>query len=433
MLVAAACALVATPLVAQQPAPRADRIGHIVAVVGDSAILNFDLQEMLLAREAEVGRPAPEPGPERDRILHDLLQDRINELLIVQAALRDTTIRVPEEQLTRMVQQEVEERQRALGGPVAFDQALRSAGMTLQAFQDMRMQVRRRQALIQQYLERQMRTRKPPPATDQEIREAYEAQREQFDQRPASVAFQQVVVRTEPSPEALARVRARADSVFDMVRNREDFAALARRYSEDGSREQGGDLGWSSPAAYVREFANVLYSLRPGEVSAPVRTQFGYHIVKLERVRGAEVQARHILFRHELTAADAERARARADSAADRLRAGGDANAIARDFGDRNEPVRLGPLPVDFANQRLGADLTDATVGSVIGPVPQGGSDVAEEFLVLRVTEREAPRPWSLDDQQFRERIRTTVQQNKLFDEIVQELRRSTYVEVRGP
>jgi peptidyl-prolyl cis-trans isomerase SurA len=432
ILVAAVLLAAAASLAAQQPAPRPDRIGHIVAVVGDSAILNFDVQEALLAREAQQGRPLPESGPERERIVEELLQDRINELLLVQVALRDTTIRVPDEQIARAVQAEIEQRQRAVGGPVAFDQALRTAGMTLQAFQEMLTQQQRKRALIQQFLEREMRARKAPPATEAELRAAYDAARDQMDQRPATISFQQVVVRTEPSPEGLARVKARADSVFDMVRNREDFAALARRYSEDPSREQGGDLGWATPTAYVREFANVLYSLRPGEVSAPVRTRFGYHIIKVERVRGAEVQARHILFRHEITPADAERARARADSAAVELRAGGDANAIARRYGDREEPVRVGPVPVDAIAQQVGPEVQNVTIGAVVGPIPQGGEEVASEFLVFRVTEREAPRPWSLEDPQLRERLRQDVQQNKLFEEIVQELRRSTFVEIRG-
>jgi peptidyl-prolyl cis-trans isomerase SurA len=432
LLMAAAAVAVATPLAAQQPAARSDRIGHIVAIVGDSAVLNFDLQEALLAREAQLGRPAPESGPERDRILQELLQDRVNELLLVQAALRDTTIRVNDEQINRSVQAEIEQRQRALGGPVAFDQALRSAGMTLPAFQDMLAQQQRRRALIQQYVEREMRARKAPAATDQEIRAAYEARREQLEMRPATVTFQQVVVPTQPSPEALARVRARADSVFEMVRNREDFATLARRFSEDASREMGGDLGWSVPGSYVPEFANVLYSLRPGEVSAPVRTQFGFHIIKMERVRGAEVQARHILFRHETTAADAVRARARADTVAERLRAGGDAAALARQYGDRNEQVRVGPVPTDAANQQFGTDVAAAEIGAVLGPIAAGGEDIAQSFIVMRVLEQEPARQWSINDQQLRERLRQDVQQNRLFEEIVQNLRRSTYVEIRG-
>jgi peptidyl-prolyl cis-trans isomerase SurA len=433
ILCAVGLVVLAAPLMAQQPAPpRTERVGYIVAVVGDSAIFNFDLDQGLLARQAQMEQPMPEPGPLRDELLREVLEERISELLLVQAALRDTTIRAPEEQLTRAVQAEIEQRQRASGGVVAFDQALRASGLTMQAFTELLTQQQRKAALIRQYLDKSMRARTAPPVTDRELREAFELRRPQLEERPATVTVQQVTVDTEPAPEALARVRARADSVFERIRNREDFAQLARRHSEDGTREQGGDLGFFRRTDMVREFANVAFSLRPGEVSPPIRTRYGYHIIRVERTRGAEVQARHILFRHEITAADAARARARADTVAERLRAGEDAAALARQYGNRDEQLREGPYPLDFARERLGVDLTDAQTGSVVGPVAVGGEDVAEQFKVLRVVEREAPRAWTLDDPQLRERLRTDLQQQKQFEEIVGELRRRTYVDVRG-
>ncbi|HSJ05092.1 MAG TPA: peptidylprolyl isomerase [Longimicrobiales bacterium] len=418
---------------AQQPAAQQpDRIGHIVAFVGDSAILNFDVQNAILAREATLGRRLPESGPERERVVEEVLEERINELLLVQAAARDTTIVVAEDQIARVVQAEIDERQRALGGAAELEQALSQSGMTLAAFRDMLTQQQRRRIMIEQFMQRKMAGRKSPPVSDQEMRAAFDARRGQFERRPPTVTFQQVLVRTDPSPEALARVRARADSVFERVRAREDFEQLARRHSEDGTRDRGGDLGFFRRHEMVREFANVAFALRPGEVSAPVLTQFGYHIIKVERVRGAEVSARHILFRHELTPADAQRARARADTVADHMRAGADVAELARRYGDRDEQVRIGPYPIADANRLLSMDLSDATPGQVIGPVPVGGDDIATQFVVVRVLERDPERDWTLDDPMLRDNLRQTLERQKLFDEIMQELRRFSYVEVRS-
>ncbi len=68
-----------------------------------------------------------------------------------------------------------------------------------------------------------------------------------------------------------------------------DFAALARQHSEDpGSKAQGGDLGFVSRGAFVKEFEQALYALRkPGELSAPVRTQYGLHLIKLTGIQKA--------------------------------------------------------------------------------------------------------------------------------------------------
>jgi peptidyl-prolyl cis-trans isomerase SurA len=416
---------------AQQPAPQVERIGHIVAVVGDSAVLNFDLQNSLLARQA-AGQPIPEDGPERERLVQELLEEKINELALLQAALRDTTLVAPADQIARLVEAEVEERQRALGGPAAFEAALLESGMTVSAYREMLTQQQRRRALIDQYLQHAMQGRKPPPVTDQDMRRAFDERRSQFDRRPPTITFQQVLVRTEPSPEALTRTRLRADSLFDRVRNRENFEQLARIHSEDGTRERGGDLGFFRRSDMVREFANVAFSMRPGEVSAPVRTQFGFHIIKVERVRGAEVQARHILLRHELTEADAFRARARADTVAERMRAGGDVNELARRYGDRDEQVRVGPFTIEQANQMLRMDLTNVAPGEVIGPVPVGGEEVATEFVVIRVVEREPAREWSLDDTMLRDNLKQTLERQKMFEEILQDVRRRTFIEVRS-
>ena len=70
-----------------------------------------------------------------------------------------------------------------------------------------------------------------------------------------------------------------------------DFAALAKGYSDDpGTKSGGGDLGWFGRGRMVKEFEDASYALKPGAVSGPVKTQFGYHIIKLEERRPASVR-----------------------------------------------------------------------------------------------------------------------------------------------
>lgn len=67
------------------------------------------------------------------------------------------------------------------------------------------------------------------------------------------------------------------------------FEDLAKAHSKDGSAANGGDLDWASPANYVPEFSNAMVALKKGEVTAaPVKSQFGYHIIKLEDTRAAK-------------------------------------------------------------------------------------------------------------------------------------------------
>jgi peptidyl-prolyl cis-trans isomerase D len=85
-----------------------------------------------------------------------------------------------------------------------------------------------------------------------------------------------------------AAARARAESLLKQAQSGADFSALARENSDDiGSKAQGGDLGWSTREAYETPFAEALFAMQKGEIRGPVKTRFGYHIIRLEDVRPA--------------------------------------------------------------------------------------------------------------------------------------------------
>lgn len=78
--------------------------------------------------------------------------------------------------------------------------------------------------------------------------------------------------------------KTRMDRIKERLDNGGDFAELAKQNSEDGSANSGGDLGWLNPGDTVPEFEKVMNELKPGEISAPVKTPFGWHIIQvLER------------------------------------------------------------------------------------------------------------------------------------------------------
>jgi hypothetical protein len=114
------------------------------------------------------------------------------------------------------------------------------------------------------------------------------------------------------------------------------------------------------------------------------------------------------------------------------LRAGGDAVELARQYGNRDEQVRVPSVEATLIQERYGIDMSAAGIGDVLGPIPTGGDEVAERFVVLKILEMDPARTWTLDDAQLREQLRQDLEFQKLFEEIVEELRRSTYVDIRG-
>src|SRR3989339_1535 len=92
-------------------------------------------------------------------------------------------------------------------------------------------------------------------------------------------------------------VKERAQKIYEMVKKGDNFAALAGKYSEDpGSKSKGGDLGYFTTGSMVKPFSDAAFKLKIGEISPIVKTDYGYHIIKLEdsrlrKIKGKDVEA----------------------------------------------------------------------------------------------------------------------------------------------
>ncbi len=103
--------------------------------------------------------------------------------------------------------------------------------------------------------------------------------------------------------------------IVDRIGKGEDFATLATKYSMDReSAKKGGDLGFAKRGVFVPEFESAVFSLKEGEMSDIVETEFGYHVMQLIQRKGNVVNARHILISPEITYLDRERTKANLDS-----------------------------------------------------------------------------------------------------------------------
>ncbi len=83
----------------------------------------------------------------------------------------------------------------------------------------------------------------------------------------------------------LVKDKETAEKLYDRIRKGENFSSLAHQYSTCPSKEKGGDLGWFKEGQMVKEFENQVRRMGVGSISHPVRTQFGYHIIKKTGVR----------------------------------------------------------------------------------------------------------------------------------------------------
>jgi len=429
--VVSACA--ASPAAAQLPFTpgEGDRelVDRVVAVVGDSAIVMSQVTERLLTLGPET---LPTDSVALAELQREVLDALVSEQLLLQGALQDTLITVDEGRMDDIVDQEMESRTQSMGGQAGLQRALVQEGFTLASYREYLGAEARKQHRQQQYLARQAAVRRPVIIEESEMREFFEAQRESLPERPASITFANVVLGVQASDSAMQGAKAEAERILALVMQGEDFSELAERNSDDpGSRETGGDLGWfRRGSGFVKEFEDAAFELRPGQVSVPIETQFGYHLIMVERVRGPERTARHILIRPEITPADLERARDRADELRSRLDAGEAFEVLQAEIGD-------GPIPdtaTVAANQLsqlppgYGAALQAAQADDIVGPIEFAQADQASFGLVKVVEVREAGIATFED---VEGEIQQVLSQQKMQELIIDELRAATYVDIR--
>ncbi len=426
-LLAAAPAALAAQTPAPAPQQGEELVDRVVAVVGDTSLLLSDVQEEVAQMRA-AGRPVPADPQGQAEMVRQIVQTRVNDLVALQAA-RLAGVTVGDDEVGRTVDQEIREIRGRFPSEEAFNAALAQSGLTQAEFRANRLEQTRSRMMVARFISQRVGSAVRPVVTDAEIQAAFETQRAQMGTRPATVSFEQVIVEPVASDSAKAAARREAEQVVEELRKGGDFEVLARRFSDDpGSKERGGDLGWFKQGQMVRPFEQVAFAMRPGDVSGIVETQFGFHIIRLEKARAGERQARHVLIRPEVTDADRARSRERADSVLAAARAGAEMSALAERYNTPADQRFAEDVPLDRLPAAYAPVMQDAAAGSILGPVQVEGGTNGVGWVILKVNERRAAGEYTLDE--FREQVRESIQQQKIQQQVLEELLRSTYVRV---
>jgi peptidyl-prolyl cis-trans isomerase SurA len=119
---------------------------------------------------------------------------------------------------------------------------------------------------------------------DANIKAFYDAHKEDFTVTKERLKLAQILIAlpANPTPAQVSAAQKKADMVRARAAKGDDFGDLARVYSDDDSKSSGGELGWFAPSDVMDQILAAVKPLKPGEISAPVRTSHGIHIVKLE-------------------------------------------------------------------------------------------------------------------------------------------------------
>lgn len=122
-------------------------------------------------------------------------------------------------------------------------------------------------------------SRPPPTSTEEELLEFYEKHREQYTINERA-ALNIVMIEKKPEPYDWEISYNKAKAIYDSIAAGADFTEMAKTYSQDVTAEDGGDLGWFREGQMVMEFNRRVFSMKGGDISEPVRTEYGWHIIQ---------------------------------------------------------------------------------------------------------------------------------------------------------
>ncbi len=253
------------------------QLDSVVAVVNDGVIMRSELDDRIAQVEQQT---AAQGGnlPPRSQLAQQVLERMVMDEIQLQMARR-ANLSVDDTELNRQLRSIAESNNMTLD---QFADAVEADGITLA---DVREDVRR-EMLMRQVQQRQISQRVTVSDRDVERFLSQQPSQQQGQAFIEETRARHILVELTPTRNE-NQARARAEEARQRLQQGADFASVAREYSDDrGSAMNGGDLGWVRPGQTVPAFEEAMTSLSPNQLSEPVRSQFGYHVIEvLERRR----------------------------------------------------------------------------------------------------------------------------------------------------
>lgn len=436
MFAAMAATVLAAPLFAQQSSSDGGGgppVDGVVAVVGTTPILRSDVEERLAQARAS-GQKMPEDSAGQQAMLKSILDAIIDEELLVQKA-KEEKIEVSDNDISADVDKRMQTIRTRFTTEKEFRDELRKSGFgTVDEFRRWLTDQSRRSQLQQKLFEKLRSDGKIAPAavSNTEVDEFFNKNSSQLQKLPATVTLRQIVVAPKPTPRQDSLAFAKAESLYVEITKGGDFEQIAKRESMDPStKELGGDLGWRRRGDFVPEFDRVYFALRPGVVSPPIKTVFGYHLIRVDRVQPAEVKGRHILVRPAIDSADIRAAAAEAADVAKQWRAGVPFDTLRVKHHD---PSEESSIPQPFPQSQLPQEYQTAIAGhkanDILDPfVIQDKSRGTPKYFVVQITSIAGEHEPTVAD--WREKIRDQLSEEKAIRRYLDGLRKESYVSVR--
>lgn len=399
---------------------------RIIAIVGNEIITesDFQYQVQLYARQNQLQEISP-------YLAQQIFQSMLTNKIILAKAEQDS-IQVTEDEVTR----ELDGRIKNLIEQVGSQQRLEELyGMSLPKIR----------ILLKDDLQKSLRVEKLRRQkfqsglriNEKEVKEFYKTYKDSLPDVSEEFEIAHIVMQRKVSSSEKQAAGEVAQSILDSIKRGVDFSELAKRNSADSmSARVGGDLGYARKGTFVKEFEESVFSLKPGEVSEIVETEFGYHIIKLNEKQGDKVKSQHILIRFpRFESSDFETINFLKDIKS-RIEKGeitfeDAAKQYSQDEDAKANGGNLGRIPAEELDSLTIENLKNISPGQITDPL-RVGSDANYGYEVYKLIRIFPSHKLSLESDYERiKKFAESFKENKEMENWINEIRETIYVDIK--
>ncbi len=261
-------------------------IDGVAAVVNNEIILKSELDYQVKLSAAQQKISPDTPGLE-NKVLNQMIEEK---LAYAQALLDSIT--VSDDEIKSRIDYQINYFEQQYGSKEKVEQIY---GMSIEKIKRTLEDPIRKQILVQKLEEKKFGD---VHATRREVEKFFNTYKDSLGVIPEKVQIAHIFVIPKVTKNMKQKFYEKAEAILDSIKKGADFAAMAKKYSEDpGSAQDGGDLGWVGKGVFYPEFEAAAFALKPGQLSGVVESPVGYHIIQMIDKRGDKIHVRHILIK----------------------------------------------------------------------------------------------------------------------------------------
>ena len=277
-------------------------IDGIAAIVENNIILKSDLLQMVSMTAAQ-NKINLEKNPNLyNKIETNILKSMINQKVLLEMAILDSII-IEEEEVNQSLDQQVESLIIQTGSK---EEAERALGQSIKDFRREFWYEMQDRLITERYQQSLLNNIK---VTREDIKDFLLVYQDSLPVEPTKFQIRHLLRKIKPSKQAIIKTKTTLNKIKkDINLGNISFSEAANNYSEDpGSKNMGGSLGWVKRGSLVKNFETIAFTLKINQISEPIETQFGLHLIETLEKKGDKIKVRHILITPPKTQDDTKR------------------------------------------------------------------------------------------------------------------------------